>query len=61
MTPVTLTQDQFMNARIKCGCARSSHGWSMDVSACIEWQEGKLYVMCNHCGRHEFAPMEEEE
>ena len=61
MKPVTLTRDQHMSARIRCGCARSSKGgWSLDPRACIEWQEGILYIMCGHCGKAVFHRGEEE-
>jgi len=62
MKPVTLTKDQSMRCMIQCNCARSDgNGWSLSPRACIEWQEGRLYIMCEHCGRLEFANAGEEE
>jgi len=62
MNPVTLTQDQSMRCMIQCNCARSDrNGWSLSPRACIEWQEGRLYIMCEHCGRLEFHDGGEEE
>jgi len=61
MKPVTLTKDQSMRCMVQCNCARSDpFGWSLSPRACIEWQEGRLYIMCDHCGRLEFAQEEEE-
>ena len=59
MKPVTLTEDQSISARVRCGCARSDeHGWSLDPYACIEWQEGRVYVMCGYCGRTFFGDVQ---
>jgi hypothetical protein len=60
MKPVTLTRDQSMRCMVQCNCARSDrNGWSLSPRACIEWQEGRLYIMCEHCGRLEFNQEEE--
>jgi len=50
MEQVTLTEDMFMPAVLNCGCV--SEG--MYLTACIEWQEGILYIMCSHCGATKF-------
>lgn len=61
MNPVTLDRDQSMRCMVQCNCARSDgNGWSLSPRACIEFQEGRLYIMCDHCGRLEFAKEEEE-
>ena len=61
MKPVTLTKDQSMRCMIQCNCARSDgNGWSLSPRAAIEYQEGRLYIMCDYCGRLVFAQEEEE-
>jgi len=44
---VTLTIDMFMPCSFECGCV--SEG--LRLHACIEWQEGILYLMCGNCGK----------
>jgi len=52
MTPITLVHDMHMDCWVQCGCAHTDkHGYSLSPAAGIEYQEGKLYIMCRHCGR----------
>ena len=52
MKHVTLEQDMHMPCRVQCNCAHSDrNGWSFSPIAGIEYQEGRLYIMCRHCGR----------
>jgi len=61
MKPATLTKDQSMRAMIQCNCAHADrNGWSYSPVACIEWQEGRLYIMCQHCGSLRFALEDED-
>jgi len=51
-----------MRAMIQCNCAHTDrNGWSYSPIACIEWQEGRLYIMCQHCGSLRFALEDEEQ
>lgn len=64
MEPAILTEDQSIPVHIKCWCAGSDgYGRSLYPRACIEWQEGRLYIMCTNCGRltfHDGTPESEE-
>jgi len=57
MEPVTLSVDMFMEVHFECGCV--SEG--LRLHACIEWQEGILYLMCGNCGatKHWRDPLQE--